>query len=322
MLRARLITLLATVLFGLAVGCNSAMGQDRTPLFVDMEACPDRAPETNRRWNYGQIDHDPTWSPDGQRLAYLRNSQASAGEELWVLDLQTGEQRLLYGGVQQVTWFPSGDSLVVSLGGHHFHVLDRDGAYIRPLGARGFFPDVSADGRRLAWDFDGAIQMMELSTGESWTVEKDVDLGEWRAGSWSPDGTRYAHLRYVGPSPLGNTSVFTMAADGTDPQWITSEPVHHWQPQWSPDGRYIAFPSKGCPWLVDILAYDFETRRRIRLTSEGGIDVNWSPDGGRIAYVKHNTFLDPEEHRGEGQGYVHVFDIYTGESRQVTFPAE
>ena len=72
--------------------------------------------------------------------------------------------------------------------------------------------------------------------------------------------------------PRGYESVFTMAADGSDPERITSEPVHHSLPQWSPDGRYIAVPSKGYPWLVDVLAHDFETGRRIRLTSEGGID--------------------------------------------------
>jgi Tol biopolymer transport system component len=321
MVRYPLSPFFAAVLLGATVGCDS-MGQDRAPLFVDMEACPEGEPPSNHPPVYGQIDRDPAWSPDDRRLAYLKLGRHSPAHELWILDLQTGEQRLLREGVNQLAWFPSGDSLLVSLEAYYFHVLDLDGNVIRPLAARGFFPDVSPDGQLLAWDFEGDIWMMDLTTGDRWMIEKDVDTGDWRAGSWSPDGTRYAHLRYVGPSPLGNESVFTMAAAGNDPERITTEPITHRTPQWSPDGRYIAFPSKGCPWLTDILAYDFETGRRIRLTREGGLDPSWSPDGEWIAYVKHNTFLDPEEHVEEGQGYVHVRNIYTGEERQVTFPPE
>jgi Tol biopolymer transport system component len=56
---------------------------------------------------------------------------------------------------------------------------------------------------------------------------------------WSPDGARVAFQSDSG----GKYQVWTMLADGSDPQRLSQGEADDRHPIWSPDGRRIAFDS-------------------------------------------------------------------------------
>jgi Tol biopolymer transport system component/serine/threonine protein kinase len=111
--------------------------------------------------------------------------------------------------------------------------------------------------------------------------------------SWSPDGAR---LAFTSPCRLhgdfvngaySDSSLFVINADGTGMKQLTSVAGADFDPDWSPDGKQIAFTS-----IRDgnrqIYTLDIDSMAVTRLTKP---DVNiensqptWSPDGQEIAY--------------------------------------
>lgn len=112
--------------------------------------------------------------------------------------------------------------------------------------------------------------------------------------AWSPDGSR---LVFTSPcrgrgdfldGAYSDSSLFMMNADGTGIKQLMNVPGADFDPDWSPDGKKIAFTS-----LRDgnkqIYTLDVDSLAVTRLTN---LDVNiensepgWSPDGKKIAYL-------------------------------------
>ena len=93
----------------------------------------------------------------------------------------------------------------------------------------------SPDGRYIVFDSlsaDGHIGLLDLDSG---TV---TDLGEGFFPAWSPDGTRIAFGML---DEEGGSDLYTMAADGSDRNRLTSDPEFDTGPQWSPDGTTIDY---------------------------------------------------------------------------------
>jgi dipeptidyl aminopeptidase/acylaminoacyl peptidase len=70
---------------------------------------------------------------------------------------------------------------------------------------------------------------------------------------------------------------------GGDPVRITKGPGHNWQPDWSPDGNYIAYRSEngeGGLFIVPALGGEGLERR----IASFGYQPRWSPDGPQILF--------------------------------------
>jgi WD40 repeat protein len=80
----------------------------------------------------------------------------------------------------------------------------------------------------------------------------------------------------------GNEDIYTMNPDGTGLTRLTNDPAADSQPQWSPDGRRIAFISfRNSPgWSVYVMNADGSGQTRLA----GGIEPHWSPDGKKIVF--------------------------------------
>ena len=106
--------------------------------------------------------------------------------------------------------------------------------------------------------------------------------------AWSPDGTR---LVFTSPCRkrtldiLSGSALFLINADGSGLTPLSFVPGGDFEPDWSPDGRQIAFTSlrDGIP---HIYLYDLETNQAVNLSARTSNDRRpaWSPDGSLIAF--------------------------------------
>lgn len=159
---------------------------------------------------------EPSWSPDGARIAFESNLPASTedgfvgtissvgidGEDLVEL---TSDPRF---DDRQPNWSPAGDRILFQR--HLPGADDWDLWTIRP---------------------DGSGLMVVIDTDSS-----DTDA------SWSPDGRSIVYSSDFGGLPAPN--IFVVPVQGGTPQRVTNDATHEdGAPSWSPDGATIAFES-------------------------------------------------------------------------------
>ena len=82
----------------------------------------------------------------------------------------------------------------------------------------------------------------------------------------------------------GARQLFTMSLRGTGapPTQITASEKAVSDPQWSPDGRRLAFTRDDEIWIVES---DGSRLTRVAAKPAGGHDPRWSPDGRRLAFL-------------------------------------
>ena len=103
-----------------------------------------------------------------------------------------------------------------------------------------------------------------------------------------------------------------MDADGTNVELLTppefGERSHRASPDWSPDGRTVAFHSM-VGGNFQIMTISLRDRGLKQLTSEGrNEDASWAPDGRHLTFTSNRT----------GVKQLWVIDVETGHSRQLT----
>ena len=121
---------------------------------------------------------------------------------------------------------------------------------------------------------------------------------------WSPDGRQIAFTS----DRDGDTAVYLMNADGSNQRRLTAGA----DPAWSPDGTQIMYegateqrdsnhPRYGQTFLQDLFVIDIGTRVTQRVTDARNdsrwseewarsvkyFDPAWSPDAGRLAFIRH-----------------------------------
>ena len=122
--------------------------------------------------------------------------------------------------------------------------------------------------------------------------------------AWAPDS------REVVFSMAG--SLWRQKIDSTRAEQLTDGPGYDYQPDWSPDGRFIVYASAQGEaielWLLDV------TSGRTRQLTQGGavnVEPRWSPDGQRVVYVstayhRHFHLFVAEVHEGQPNNPVRL----------------
>ena len=191
------------------------------------------------------VDVDPTWSPDGTTIAWVRYQRESfEPSDIWLMDADGS-------------------------GKHRFTTL----------GETTFGPTWSPDGTQVAFTNDYGIWVINADgTGQHRISPEDSFEFD---PAWSPDGTTLAFAGRGGRT----YDLFTMNPDGSERQRIVETVgVSEQDPAWSSDGERIVFSGSYVTdsWHVGMMRSD-GTGRHI-VVDLYSLYPAWSPDGSRLAF--------------------------------------
>ena len=132
---------------------------------------------------------------------------------------------------------------------------------------------------------DYTLDVRSLSSASNIATNLTQNASDDWAPVWSPDGQRLAFAS----SRDGNTEVYVMAADGTDPTNLTQNAdTDGWNIVWSPNGQRIAFTSER-DGNTEVYVMAADGTDQTNLTQSAGDDWApvWAPDGQRLAFVSN-----------------------------------
>ena len=265
-----------------------ASGQDRPLLTCENASCS-----------------GPSWSSNGQYLAYTRRSVNAFASGLlsppriWILDVATGETAAIFSDSQRLgleaRWSADGEWLCfVAPEEQKLAVINLTAGSAGETGQTAFYP--TATGETCAWDRSRRrLYTTDFrQSGDEWMthlIAIDVESGEQvelsGAGSAtlalvhdssavpSADGAWLAFQRkeLEGPGATRGSQIWRMRPDGTEATALTADPAYdHGPPVWSPDGRFLItrrFPLRGPDVVASLWLIDVETGA-LRLLVEPG----------------------------------------------------
>ena len=190
-----------------------------------------------------------------------------------------------------LAWSPDGTRLLLDDG----TVLENDGTITRLVhvpavgGLNG--GSFSPDGRSVAYSTsDGDLYIVDAAGDGAPRVLASPPAGTWlNAPMWSPDGSEIAYVEWgrhwaiAAMSPDGSDR--RVIADLSDRQVGELGPAH-----WSPDGTQLTFslnPTSLGDWgRIGVVSAD-GSQLRMLTRNDGSWGATWSPDGRRIAFVRH-----------------------------------
>ncbi len=272
-------------------------------------------------------DQYPTFSPDGEAVAYLRSYVGMTEFDVFVVPVNGGTSKQVTfdrNRINGLTWTSDSREIVYSAIRAGVRSLWRvaargGGPQEIPSGQNPSFPVISRSGHKLAWSDT-------FRDSNIWQAKGTGFVGRPAPGKFSALAPMLAFPREDHSpafSPDGKQIVFASGRSGGEDLWICDRDGHHLMqlttdggptgsPQWSPDGRWIAFDSHS-RGDADIYVVSVNGGPWRRLTSEPSSDTQpaWSHDG-RWIYFKSNRSGRQQYYKVPAEGGTPVQVTHTG----------
>jgi dipeptidyl aminopeptidase/acylaminoacyl peptidase len=276
-------------------GRNVAFAWDKTGQWqVYLVELQDRKPTRLSSKNESCIS--PRFSPDGRFLAYAQDFQGDEKFDIFVLNLDSKEERNITPGTDEmiqpfIRWSPDGKMIAMA--------SDRSGKF-----STYSLPTVGGKPRLLC----------------------DHKYDDFNP-DWSSNGR---WIMFTSMTKGQDQGVFIVPADGGEARQLGDEngPIDASMPQWSPDSRRIAFASSS-RGMSDIGIYNLADGKVEWLTDSTleCYDPCWSPDGLNLAYRQRHegdAVMALQRIGGEKRVFqlepgVHTRLSFTPDSRHLVF---
>ncbi|MEX0601379.1 MAG: peptidase S9, partial [Rhodothermales bacterium] len=243
----------------------------------------------------GEINISPSVSPDGRYVAFLSERDLFS-INLFVADAETGE-------------------VITSL---QNPAADRHMDALRFINSAGSW---SPDGRRLAFvSFAKGDNQISIFNVENRSVRERFSVEGVSAMtnlSWSPDGSSIAFSGLDG----GISDLYVLNLETNAVRQLTDDRFADLQPDWSPDGRFVAFTTDRGPDGTDFEMLDYRRNRlAVYDTETDEIDIltpfgealhhnpQFSPDGRSLFFISDQ----------DGFKDVYRLDLSSGQTYRIT----
>ena len=252
-----------------------------------------------RLTNHPANERSPAWSPDGDRVAFVR---CGAGGEcgVFVVDAGGGATRALIEGedldIEDLVWSPDGEMLAFSArrgrqGAFSLHLLALDGSRPKRLTSPAstypgdLAPAFSPDGQRLAFvrtALDGRQDVAVVSV-EGGTVRR---VAREQKGVTGLDWTHGGEVVYAANRD-GASGLWRVPRDGGTPRWIAlgSAGGEIAGPSVARRGRGIAFAQQRVHSQITDLRPGQDRGTLLFRSTRDDFQPAVSPDGDRVAFI-------------------------------------
>lgn len=278
--------------------------------------------------------YDPSWSPDGSRLAF--RSIRDGAWRLYTVALDGGQLAPIKGVEPRAlapAWSPDGDWIAyvagasAATGWDVYAVPARGGTPVQITNDRATIalaPAWSRDGRSIMYSSNragpvnlwrvafnvarpAASQPERLTTG----IGEDINPGA------APDGSSIAYAT-VHTAP----DIWALDVGTRHLRQLTSETTVEDYPRLSPEGERLLFYSDRTGadevWMMRLA-----TRELTRVSRSGGTQNAWSPDGRHVAYGTSKGLQLVDLNGGEGRtlaaGLGVAYPAFSRDGRRIAF---
>ena len=209
------------------------------------------------------VDIDPSWSPDGKKLAFL--SDRAGNMDLWIYELASGDFTRLVDLEEDLgfpVWSPDGNSIA-------------------------FF----ARDSRNVWGY-GELQIVDVRTGKINALDATYFVPS--KPSWSPDSQTLAIMvlqPYSSRYREGLSQIMLIGTDGEVKDYISPQEgrtpaIRNVNgPVWAPDGSSIAYIQDGLLWTLPVDGEGQPTGEPWQHTKELASAPSWTADSQKILYL-------------------------------------